>query len=115
MAALVTVPIFDYGVEALRNGWSGNLKKCSHYSNRGERVRHVRKIRGVLCHRVRGHPHIRTQLLRILNENPTVEEVVDLRTRILDSSTYRIRADIQFDGSALARPNCQPLAVTHDT
>ncbi|MDG2127276.1 MAG: cation diffusion facilitator family transporter [Fuerstiella sp.] len=47
-------------------------------------------------------PHIRAQLLKILNENPTVEEVVDLRTRILDTSTYRIKADIHFDGSALA-------------
>ena len=47
-------------------------------------------------------PHIRTQLLRILNENPAVEEVVDLRTRIMDTSTYRIKADIHFDGSALA-------------
>lgn len=47
-------------------------------------------------------PHIRAQLLKILNDNPAVEEVVDLRTRILDTSTYRIKADIHFDGSALA-------------
>ena len=37
-------------------------------------------------------PHIRTQLLKILNENPTVEEVVDLRTRILDTSTFTLMA-----------------------
>ena len=59
-------------------------------------------------------PHIRGQLLRILNENPTVEEVVDLRTRILDTSTYRIKADIHFDGSALARQKQHELRAEYE-
>ncbi|HIE97708.1 MAG TPA: cation diffusion facilitator family transporter [Planctomycetes bacterium] len=59
-------------------------------------------------------PHIRTQLLKILNENPTVEEVVDLRTRILDTSTYRIKADIHFDGSALARQKQHELHAEYE-
>ncbi|MDB4614124.1 cation diffusion facilitator family transporter [bacterium] len=48
-------------------------------------------------------PHIRAQLLQILRDNPAVEEVVDMRTRILDSDTYRIKADVRFDGAYLAR------------
>ena len=48
-------------------------------------------------------PHIHRQLMHILNENPAVEEVVDMRTRILDSNTYRIKADVRFDGAYLAR------------
>jgi solute carrier family 30 (zinc transporter), member 9 len=59
-------------------------------------------------------PHIRRQLLEILNENPTVEEVVDLRTRILDTSTYRIKADIHFDGSALARQKQHELHAEYE-
>lgn len=59
-------------------------------------------------------PHIRSQLLRILNENPAVEEVVDLRTRILDTSTYRIKADIHFDGTALARQKQHELLAEYE-
>lgn len=46
--------------------------------------------------------HLRQQVLRILSQNPAVEEVVDLKTRVLDTETYRIKADIRFDGEALA-------------
>ncbi|MFT5524878.1 MAG: zinc transporter 9 [Pirellulaceae bacterium] len=46
--------------------------------------------------------HVRQQVLKILHDNPAVEEVIDLRTRILDNETYRIKADIHFDGNALA-------------
>ena len=59
-------------------------------------------------------PHIRQQLLTILNDNPAVEEVVDLRTRILDTSTYRIKADIHFDGSALAEQKRHELRDEYD-
>jgi len=45
---------------------------------------------------------IRRQVLRIIEANPAVEEVVDLKTRILDTDTYRIKADVKFDGGALA-------------
>ncbi len=45
---------------------------------------------------------IRQQVLRIIEADPAVEEVVDLKTRILDTDTYRIKADIKFDGAALA-------------
>ncbi len=47
-------------------------------------------------------PHIRTQIQKILAANPAVEEIVDLRTRVLDSETYRVRANVRFDGSTLA-------------
>lgn len=47
--------------------------------------------------------HIRNQVLTILEQNPTVEEVVDLRTRILDTETYRIKADLRFEGKEIAK------------
>jgi zinc transporter 9 len=45
---------------------------------------------------------IRRQVIDIIRENPAVEEVVDLKTRVLDTKTYRIKADIRFDGEILA-------------
>lgn len=45
---------------------------------------------------------IRDQVLSIIKQNPAVEEVVDLKTRILDTQTFRIKADVRFDGEALA-------------
>lgn len=59
-------------------------------------------------------PHIRAQLMDILNKNPAVEEVVDLRTRILDTNTYRIKADIHFDGSALAEQKKDELKKEYE-
>jgi len=47
-------------------------------------------------------PHVEKQVLQILNDNPMVEEIVDFRSRVLDSETYRIKADIHFRGEALA-------------
>jgi zinc transporter 9 len=47
-------------------------------------------------------PKIRDQVRRIINDNPAVEEIVDMKTRVLDTETYRIKADIRFDGEALA-------------
>ena len=47
-------------------------------------------------------PKIRDQVRRIIDANPAVEEIVDMKTRILDTETYRIKADIRFDGEALA-------------
>ena len=46
--------------------------------------------------------HIRQQVLHIIRQDPAVEEVVDLKTRILDTETYRIKADIRFQGDVLA-------------
>ena len=47
-------------------------------------------------------PKIRQQVEQIINANPAVEEIVDMKTRVLDTETYRIKADIRFDGEALA-------------
>ena len=47
-------------------------------------------------------PKIRQQVMRIINDNPAVEEIVDMKTRVLDTETYRIKADIRFDGEALS-------------
>ena len=45
---------------------------------------------------------IRNQVKKIIEADPAVDEIVDLKTRILDTDTYRIKADIHFDGGALA-------------
>jgi len=45
---------------------------------------------------------IRQQVRKIIEADPAVEEIVDLKTRILDTDTYRIKADIHFDGGVLA-------------
>jgi len=47
-------------------------------------------------------PRIRAQVEKIIQDNPAVEEIVDMKTRILDTETYRIKADIRFDGEAFA-------------
>lgn len=47
--------------------------------------------------------HLTRQIRQILSQNPAVEEIVDLKTRVLDTETYRIKADVHFDGKALAR------------
>ncbi len=47
-------------------------------------------------------PKIRQQIRRIIEQNPAVEEIVDMKTRVLDTETYRIKADIRFDGETLA-------------
>ena len=43
------------------------------------------------------------QVMDILNRNPAVEKIVDFKSRVLDSETYRIKADIRFDGRYLAK------------
>lgn len=48
-------------------------------------------------------PHLASQVRNILEQNPAVEEIVDLKTRILDTETFRIKADIRFDGKELAK------------
>ncbi len=44
----------------------------------------------------------RQQVREILSSNPVVEKIVALRTRMLDSETYRVSADIEFSGEILA-------------
>jgi zinc transporter 9 len=38
----------------------------------------------------------------ILASNPMVEKIVTLRTRVMDTETYRVAADVEFAGAALA-------------
>ncbi len=47
-------------------------------------------------------PDARRRVREILSSNPAVEKIVALRTRMLDSETYRVSADIEFSGEALA-------------
>ena len=48
-------------------------------------------------------PKIRQQIRQIIEQNPAVEEIVDMKTRVLDTETYRIKADVRFDGESLAK------------
>jgi len=45
---------------------------------------------------------IRQQVMEILENNPSVEAVTELRSRVLDTETYRIAAELRFNGAALA-------------
>ncbi len=38
----------------------------------------------------------------ILAENPVVERIVQLRTRMMDTYTYRVAVDVEFDGESIA-------------
>lgn len=58
---------------------------------------------------------IRNQVKKIIETNPAVEEIVDLKTRILDTDTYRIKADIHFDGGALADKLRPQLREAYDS
>lgn len=47
-------------------------------------------------------PAARQRVREILSGNPVVEKIVSLRTRVLDTDTYRVSAEIEFSGEALA-------------
>ena len=42
------------------------------------------------------------RIQQVLTANPAVEKIVRLRTRMLDNETYRVAADVDFDGQTLA-------------
>lgn len=47
-------------------------------------------------------PDARKRIETILERNPAVEKIVHLRTRVLDPHTYRVAADLEFEGEVLA-------------
>ncbi|MEN8163765.1 MAG: hypothetical protein ABFS37_06530, partial [Acidobacteriota bacterium] len=47
-------------------------------------------------------PDARERVREILSSNPVVEKIVRLRTRMLDTETYRVSADLEFSGKTLA-------------
>jgi zinc transporter 9 len=46
---------------------------------------------------------VRQQIRSIIAAHPTVEKIINLRTRVLDTDTYRVSADLEFDGENLAK------------
>jgi zinc transporter 9 len=58
--------------------------------------------------------HIRAQVAAIIRQNPAVEEIIDLKTRVLDTDTYRIKADIRFDGEVLAEKLSHKLRPAYE-
>ena len=45
----------------------------------------------------------RDQVRALITRHPAVEKIVHLRTRVLDPHTYRVAADLEFEGEYLAR------------
>ena len=45
---------------------------------------------------------VRQQICEIISANPVVEKIVRLRTRVMDTETYRVAAEIDFAGEKLA-------------
>lgn len=45
---------------------------------------------------------VQERIQRIVAANPAVHKIVRLRTRMLDTETYRVAADVEFSGDALA-------------
>jgi zinc transporter 9 len=50
----------------------------------------------------------------ILANNPMVEKIVNLRTRVMDTETYRVAADVEFAGEALAAEFEETLQEDYD-
>lgn len=46
---------------------------------------------------------MREEVLEILNAEPSIEKVLDFRTSEIGLGVYRIKCDVEFNGSALAR------------
>lgn len=46
--------------------------------------------------------HTKKKIVQVIMEHPAVEEIIDLKTQIVDTDTYRVKADIHFDGVKLA-------------
>ncbi|MBM83021.1 MAG: cobalt transporter [Planctomycetaceae bacterium] len=57
--------------------------------------------------------HIREQIEKIIVDNPAIEKVVDMQTRVLDTETYRIRANLKFDGAYLAQKKQAELEAAY--
>jgi zinc transporter 9 len=47
-------------------------------------------------------PEVHQQIRRIITSHRSVEKIINLRTRVLDTETYRVAADLEFDGEQLA-------------
>jgi zinc transporter 9 len=50
----------------------------------------------------------------ILANNPMVEKIVNLRTRVMDTETYRVAADVEFAGEVLAAEFEETLQQDYD-
>ena len=51
---------------------------------------------------------VRDKVLKVLDENPTVEAIYDFKSRMLSVDRYRVKMEVEFDGSAIAR-KLEPL------
>ena len=55
----------------------------------------------------------REQIEQVITDNPAVERVVEMQTRVVDPETYRIQASIKFDGSELAKKKEKELEAAY--
>ncbi len=54
-------------------------------------------------------PAVRQKIEDVIKSRPSVESIADLRTRVLDTGTYRVKADIRFDGDYFAKKQEETL------
>ena len=47
--------------------------------------------------------HLEEQVLAILNADPAIEKVIDFKSAILDINTYRVKCEVEFNGTALLK------------
>jgi zinc transporter 9 len=47
-------------------------------------------------------PEVRTRIHEIVASSPVVERIALLRTRVMDTESFRVAADVEFDGEVLA-------------
>jgi zinc transporter 9 len=59
-------------------------------------------------------PEVRQRIREILAGNPVVEKIAHLRTRVLDTETFRVSADVEFDGEAIADWTDDDLRAAYD-
>ena len=45
---------------------------------------------------------VRRRVVEIIRRHPTVDKIVDMRSSVIDGETYRIKADIKFNGRVFA-------------
>lgn len=62
----------------------------------------INKNRGLLLEKAIPE-EIKERIIEILEEDPAIEHVTDFRSAIMDVGKYRIKCDVEFNGSALAK------------
>ena len=60
-------------------------------------------------------PDVRARIRDIVASSPVVEKIALLRTRVMDTDSFRVAADVEFDGEALAESMEDELRAAYST